>query len=390
MSRSLPSMLALAGLLLAACESGSTPAITEADPSTSNAPVEAWRGPATPTVFATGLAFPRGLEFGPDGLLYVAEAGHAGDNGTTPEQCTQVGAPIGPYHSGNTARISRIDRHGTVSTVIDGLPSGINAFGDVIGVADVAFVGRTLYALLAGGGCSHGAPDVPASVIRVGRTGTWGIVSDLSAWQEANPVANPFPPDFEPDGSWYSMIATGSGLVAVEPNHGEMVRIDPWNGSIKRIVDFSATLGHIVPTVVAERRGAYYVSQLGTFPDVAGSQKILRVSRRGKVSEVATGFTMVLGLEFDRCGRLYVLETSTLDGFPTPNTGRITRIDRRGHRDVIAEGLFFPTGMTFGPDGDLYVSNVGFGPPLPGEILRIAVPHAHDRHDDLDMEHDQD
>src|SRR5215469_6577238 len=31
--------------------------------------------PATATVFATGLVNPRGLEFGPDGKLYVAEGG---------------------------------------------------------------------------------------------------------------------------------------------------------------------------------------------------------------------------------------------------------------------------------------------------------------------------
>jgi hypothetical protein len=388
-SRSLLPALAVAGLVLAGCDGGTTLDSPATEPTTTTTPVEAWRGPVTPTVFASGFEFPRGLVFGPDGYLYVAEAGHAGTNSTTPEQCPQLPAPIGPYHSGNTARISRVDGHGTVSTVAEGFPSSINGFGDILGVADVAFIGRDLYALVAGGGCSHGAPDVPASVVKVNRNGTWNVVANLSAYQAANPVAVP-EADAEPDGSWYSMITSGGGFVAVEPNHAEMVHINPWNGRVRRIVDISATLGHITPTVVAERRGAYYLGNLGTFPDVAGTQKILRVSRRGKVSEVATGFTMILGLEFDRCGRLYVLETSTLDGFPTPNTGRITRIDRKGHRDVIAEGLFFPTGMTFGPDGDLFVSNLGFGPPLPGQILRISVPHAHDRHDDLDMEHDQD
>ena len=378
-------------MVLTGCDSGTplTSAPTDTPDATVNTPLEAWRGPATPTVFASGFEFPRGLEFGPDGYLYVAESGHAGTNTTTPDQCAQVAPPAGPYRSGNTARISRVSRNGTVSTVAEGLPSGINGFGDILGVTDVAFIGRKLYALVAGGGCSHGSPDVPASVVRVERNGSWSVVGNLSAFQAANPVAVP-PGDFEPDGSWYSMIESGGRLVAVDANHGEMVRVDPWTGKVRRIVDFTPTLGHIVPTAVAERRGAFYVTQLGTFPGVAGSQKIWRISRRGKISEVAGGFTMVLGLEFDRCGRLYVLETSTLDGFPTPNTGRITRIDRRGNRDVIATGLFFPTGMTFGPDGDLFVSNLGFGPPLPGEILRINVPHAHDRHDDLDMEHDQD
>ena len=38
------------------------------------------------------------------------------------------------------------------------------------------------------------------------------------------------------------------------------------------------------------------------------------------------------------------------------------------------DGLFFPTAMRFGPDGRLYISNKGFGPPLPGEILQVDVP----------------
>jgi len=379
--------LALA-LLLAGCDAPS-PVETDAPDQPQEQPATdpelSYHGPVTPEVFASGLQGPRGLAFGPDGNLYVAEAGTAGTNTTTPEQCAQVLPPIGPYRAGMTARISRVDRSGNVTTFAEGFPSALNGVGDILGVADVTFIGGKLYALLAGGGCSHGVPDVPASVARVNGDGSWNVVADLSAYQAANPVSVP-EADGEPDGSWYSMIRSNGGLVAVEPNHAEMVRINPWSGKVRRIVDFTETVGHITPTVVAERRGAWYVGNLGTFPGQAGTQKILRVSRRGKVREVATGFTMILGLQFDRCGRLYVLETSTADGFPTPNTGRITRLDRHGRRQVIAEGLFFPTGMTFGPDGDLYVSHIGFGPPLPGQVLRIKVPGWWDRGADLDME----
>lgn len=285
---------------------------------------------------------PRRFRFGPDGTLYVAEAGSGGTRSTRASECEQVVPPVGPYTNGNTARISRIDARGRRTTLARGFPSGMNALGDVMGVADVAFVGDQLYALVAGGGCSHGSRRTPAGIARVSSSGDWTIVADLSAFQAANPVAQPVPDDFEPDGSWYSMLAVGGKLFAVEPNHGEVVRVFPATGRVSRVVDVSATQGHIVPTVLGIRRGTFFFGNLGTFPVTPREEKIFRLSRDGRLALEERGFTTVLGLDFDRQGRMYK--------------------------------LFLPTGMRFGPDGRLYISNKGFGPPQPGEILRVDVP----------------
>jgi hypothetical protein len=74
------------------------------------------------TTFATGLDSPRGLTFGPDRRLYVA-AGSAGGTNPTDGQCEPVIPPVGPYTGGYNARISKIDRWGNRTTVVDGLPS---------------------------------------------------------------------------------------------------------------------------------------------------------------------------------------------------------------------------------------------------------------------------
>jgi hypothetical protein len=339
------------------------------------------RGTPTPmaTVFASGFNNPRGLAFGPDGMLYVAEGGPGGTNSTV-GQCVQVPSPVGPY-SGNArgGRISRVDSNGNRTTVTDRFPSSQtspNQGSLMSGVADVGFIGGALYALTAGSGCSHGVIHTDNGLFKVSPNGAPVMVADLSQFQKSHPVANPEPDDFEPDGTWWSMVPVGLSFYAVEPNHGELDRITT-TGAISRVADISASQGHIVPTAVAYHGGNFYVGNLNGFPIVPGSSKILKITKAGAVSTFATGFTTVLGLTFDNLGRMYVLENTTTTGFPTPGEGDIVRVVGAS-RQVIISGLPLPTAMIFGPDGALYVSALGFGPPPslpngPGFIMRIRL-----------------
>ena len=343
---------------------------------------------AAATVFATGLINPRGLRFGPDGKLYVAEGGFPVPP-TTPAPpglggpCSAGAGGPGEYFGSTTgSRISRIDANGQVETFVDGLPSS-EVTGLASGVADVAFIGNTLYALLAGAGCSHGVPSIPNGVIRINPDGSWTMIANLSAFLQAHPVAHPtdaITGDFEPDGTWYSMIAVRGSLYAVEPNHGELDRITT-SGQISRVIDISASQGHVVPTVVAQH-GVFYVSNLGRFtPDALNTQSVYQITPSGQIKVVATGLSKVLGIAFDSRARLYVLETSfsTTDPGPEPATARLIRILPNGTQQVLLDGssgiLSVPGGMTFGPDGALYISNISFGaPPIGlGQIVRVEI-----------------
>jgi len=332
---------------------------------------------ATVSLYASGLNNPRGLKFGPDGNLYVAEGGLGGESPPPADPACVVIPPIGPYTGSATgSRISKIDSNGIRTTVVDNLPSNQTSADSghlISGVADVAFIGNTMYAVLGGAGCSHGVPGIPNGVIRVNPNGSWTMIADLSAFQRAHPVQQPEEDDFEPDGTWYSMIAVRGDLYAVEPNHGEIVRVTT-DGKINRVIDVSASQGHVVPTVIAYH-GNFYVGNLGVFPQNAGASNVWKITPSGQIKLDTGGFNMVLGLAFDHRNRMYVLEASAAPA-PAPGTGRIVRVSSNGkQRDVIADGLFLPTGMTFGPDGNLYVSNVGFGPPPVGlgQVLKIEL-----------------
>jgi len=133
-------------------------------------------------------------------------------------------------------------------SVVAGLPSSIDQHGGVLGVMDVAFVGPKLYALL-DAGCGHGVPDVRAGVARI-ENASFTMVADLTTFVQENPVANPSLEDFEPDGDWYSMVARGGVLYAVDANGGQVVTVQPDTGRVERVVDISATQGHIVPTAI--------------------------------------------------------------------------------------------------------------------------------------------
>src|SRR5580704_9033515 len=348
-----------------------------------------------PFVVASNLEGPRGLRFGPDGSLYVAEAGTGGANSTI-GQCVQVPGPPGgpgPDTGGLTGRISKVSPSGKVSTVASGFPSvtiGPGGVNGTIGVADVVFLDGELYAVVGGGGCSHGNPKSPSGIAKVDlKNGSWHLIADIGAWLKTHPAKYVAADDFEPDGTLYSAIAVDGELLTVEPNHGQVISVTK-SGAIRQVIDISASEGHIVPTSIAARDRSLFVGNLNLFPIDPQWARILTISRteqddsedsppglapaRGHhIVSSKAGFTTVVAVDFGPDGLLYVLELSDHDGFPTPGFGKVVRVKRSGEIEEIVTGLSVPTGMTFGPDGRLYVSNLGAAPAGAGQILRFDI-----------------
>jgi hypothetical protein len=336
------------------------------------------------TVVAVGLNDPRGLAFGPNKHLYVAEAGSGAGTLSTVGLCDQIQPPLGPALGGTSGRILEFGSGSAYSVVADHLPSSELSplvGGDRQGVAALTFVGNHLLALESGAGCSHGHAAADNGVFSVDGSGV-SMLANLSAWLLANPgskgAEQPRNPDYEPDGTWYSMTFDQGRLYVVEPNHGLLVSVHPTDGRVTLVNDLFSTFGDHTYTSLAVDRGDLYVGTLGRIvfgpagPDLAASFEagVYRLSRNGSATQVVDGLHAILGLAFDQRHRLYVLQSPIF----VPGTGSLVRVDADGSVVPIVSGLTFPSALTRGPDGAFYVSVCGYHClPGQGQILRVAT-----------------
>ena len=327
----------------------------------------------TITQVMSNLDAPRGLAFGPEGGLYVTEAGE----GIATGPCTAVAMGTNCYSE--TGKISRLYR-GVQERVVIGLPSIFNtARGDIVGPNDIAFQGRGGAFVTSGFG---GAPatredlgDVQSLVgvlLQVQPSGHWRVDANISDFEDANNPAGG-PKDSNP----YGVLAVPGGRYVTDAGGNDLLWVAA-NGDVSLVAVFAPVAApapfnqaDAVPTEVnIGPDGALYVSLLTGFPFTPGAAGIYRVVA-GEVPQLFEGgFKTVIDFAFGPDGSMYVLEHSTTTpGFGQP--GRLTRVAQDGTRTVITTALNRPTAVIVDQDGAIYVSNNGVTVGG-GEVLKIV------------------
>lgn len=343
----------------------------------------------TITVVAEGLNNPRGLSFGPDGALYVAEAGSGGDG-----PCRQ--GPEGDTECyGATGAVTRITENEQERIVSD-LPSLAAADGSfAVGPTDVVPLAESVTGVVVGWG---GPPEGRAALgpegalfghlVLTGPDEEWTSGPDITAYEAAaNPdgdIVDSNPYALVPGSSQVFVVdAGGNSLLAVEAQ-GEIQTVAVFPA---RMVDAPPELGlppgtqvpmQAVPdTVTYGPDGALYVGELTGFPFVPGAARVWRVVPGEEPQVFAEGFTNIIDLAFAPDGSLFVLEIAR-DGLLASEatgelpTGALIQVAPDGTQTEIAsEGLVAPTGVALGPDGAIYVSNYGVLAEM-GQVVHIT------------------
>ena len=317
------------------------------------------------TVIASNLDNPRGIAFGPDGALYVAEAGRGG----TSTLC-DIGGNGQPRCYGPTGAITRVTTTGTQDRVVTGLPSLAGPSGaEASGPMDVDFGFNSGWVTIGFGAnplqrAVYEAAGIRfGSLIRVTGVNQWSYVVDISDHEiSSNPDGGPV------DSNPFTLRVLEDRVVVADAGANALVQVGLFGQTTTLAVFPRRTVGpatfDAVPTSFAiGPDGSYYVGQLTGAPFLVGAANIYRVPANGGTpTVVATGFTTVIDVAFDLPrNAAYVLEHDS-DGIIPPTgpgvDGRLVRINTQtGVQTVIAStGLVKPGGMAVGPDGAVYVS----------------------------------
>ncbi len=335
----------------------------------------------TVSAVASGLDNPRDLAFGPDGTLYVAQAGHGGP------YCIPGGGPEtgnGDTCIGFTSKISRIDiGSGAVTNVATDFFSMADQTGSgATGIDGISVApDGSVYGIETGS--SRGIPPglpLPERVVTKGlsQIGRLIKISGGSVSTVANVGDFDFDwtldhqslvPDQFPDANPYGVLALTNETWVVDAAANTLDRVRP-DGSIQ-VVAFipNPPVSDAVPTCVDRGPdGALYIGELTGAGNAPGTGSVWRWTAASGLQQWATGLTAVTGCGFGADGQFYAVEFSKLGLVnAAPGTGALVRAAPGSTSpEIVVDDLNFPGGFAAGPDGSLYFSNWSIAPAASG------------------------
>ncbi len=346
-------------------------------------------------VIASGLNNPRGITLGPDGMLYIAEAGIGGpDMG---DNCFE--GPEGFACYGESAGVSRVNYDGSgQERLLDNMPSFADPASGVgaIGTHDVVFdedgqmyatVGLGMNPLSRTANLGPGGANMGhlARIDNFVEGYSWENVVDIGQFEIDNDPdglvidTNPWGALDRPGGLGKFVVsdAGGNSLLEVNANNGTALAL-----SVFPTREVSFIPMHAVPVGINyDANGDFYVGQLTGFPFPPGGAYVFSVpSGGGDPTPIQMDLTHSIDVVHGSDGSIFVLQMDT-DGLFVGNfTGSIVQILPDDSRVILADDLGLPTGMTLGPDRALYVTVCMQTAPIPvpciagmGAVVRVPT-----------------
>lgn len=324
--------------------------------------------PEGATVVAEGLWNPGNIVFGPDGTLYIAETGVAGDPPTDiPATPGTMGAePLVP------PQVSQVAPDGSQSVLTT-----------EVGGVGIAVHDGEVYVANGGSSVSMGLTPIAAentiNAVNM-ETGEVRLIAELG----------PYETEFNPDGTdinpnLYGLDITPEGVIYVADAGGNAIYQVDTNGAFALfavVPDLTALTGaepdpemgarQPVPTSVVIDDGGYI--NVGLLGEMWDGPSILAYAPDATYSDGVSGIPVLVSMALGPDGLMYAVSLTADFSGEMPAPGNVFRINANGSTEAVVEGLLFPHGITFDADGNLYVTvnSIISGPDAPlGQVLRF-------------------